>query len=80
MRQQAKELCDLARYAEAREVLQTALALEPFDDGLHEAMIRCLAGSAGVTRSWRTTSNIGTPSRRNWALTRRKRYGSYMRA
>ena len=40
----ADELIKLTRYAEAREVITRALAIEPFRDDLHERMLYCLAG------------------------------------
>ncbi|MBI3241230.1 MAG: hypothetical protein HYZ49_02940, partial [Chloroflexi bacterium] len=44
LRAYADELMNLTRYAEAREVLTKALAIEPFLDDLHERMLMCLAG------------------------------------
>ncbi|MBI4770860.1 MAG: hypothetical protein HY784_10745 [Chloroflexi bacterium] len=40
----ADELMNLTRYAEARDWLAKALAVEPLRDDLHERMLVCLAG------------------------------------
>jgi DNA-binding SARP family transcriptional activator len=44
LRAYADELVNLTRYAEARDVLSRALAIEPFRDELHSRMLVCLAG------------------------------------
>ena len=43
LRQYAAALTRVTRYSEARETLQKALTLEPFQDDLHEQMLLCLA-------------------------------------
>lgn len=43
LREYAAELMRVARYAEARDMLAKALALEPFQDDLHGEMLVCLA-------------------------------------
>jgi two-component SAPR family response regulator len=45
LREYADELIGFARYTEARAVLTDALAVEPFQDELHERMLICLAES-----------------------------------
>ncbi|HZY44099.1 MAG TPA: BTAD domain-containing putative transcriptional regulator, partial [Anaerolineae bacterium] len=42
LREYADELMALTRYSEARSVLAEALAVEPFQDELHERMLICL--------------------------------------
>ncbi|MBM4424227.1 MAG: tetratricopeptide repeat protein [Chloroflexi bacterium] len=44
LREYADELMHLTRHAEARKVLERALALEPLRDDLHERMLLCLHG------------------------------------
>jgi ATP/maltotriose-dependent transcriptional regulator MalT len=45
LREYADELIGFARYAEARAVITDALAVEPFQDELHERLLICLAES-----------------------------------
>ncbi len=44
LRAYSDELMNLTRYAEAREALMKALAIDPLIDDLHERMLVCLAG------------------------------------
>ncbi|HEY4720433.1 MAG TPA: BTAD domain-containing putative transcriptional regulator, partial [Anaerolineae bacterium] len=42
LREYARELMHVTRYAEARDSLAKAVAIEPFDDGLHAQILTCL--------------------------------------